>query len=213
MRVSFAGKMVSIVLALVLLLATGIAIILTLIFSSTLRQESLGRLKAATKAVNSLGDRSLQKVGAEPRLLAGLSELSEAVAARRIPEIRTRAKLALAGEARRGYEEGSVVKPSLRGAAPVLKDGRIVGAVVVGDDLSGNDSFVDAIKDALNVECTVFYGETRVSTTILSEGKRFVGQKFENPAIAETVLKKAQLFNSTTIIAGQVFDTAYWPIA
>jgi methyl-accepting chemotaxis protein len=119
---------------------------------------------------------------------------------------------ALAGEAAKGFEEGTVAKLSMRGAAPILSDGVLVGSIVCGEDLAGANAFVDTFKRALDVECTVYYGDTRVTTTLLKDGERMIGTKIENPAVAESVLKNGQTFHSVNSINGMLYDTSYWPI-
>ena len=120
-------------------------------------------------------------------------------------------KKALAGEMSVGIEPGTVVKFSLRGAAPIMKDGRIIGAVVVGESLS-ETAFVDGVKAYTGLDVTLFDGDTRATTTIMKDGQRASGTKMDNPAVIETVLKKGQVFNATNVILGKPYETAYWPI-
>lgn len=48
-----------------------------------------------------------------------------------------------------------------------------------GDKLiNGDFEFVDAVKVATNSPTTIFLGDTRVSTNVLSNGERAVGTKF-----------------------------------
>jgi methyl-accepting chemotaxis protein len=117
----------------------------------------------------------------------------------------------LKGEENVGLEEGTVVKLSVRGGAPVKLDGKIVGAVALGENLGSND-FVDQVKRDMGVECTIFNGDTRMSTSIMREGKRAVGTKMDNPKVLETVLQKTGIFNARNAILGQLYDTVYWPL-
>jgi methyl-accepting chemotaxis protein len=120
---------------------------------------------------------------------------------------------ALAGRKASAPEEGTVVKLTLRGAAPIASPGgAVIGAVVLGIDLSGDAAFVDGIKSSLGLECTLFYGDTRASTTIETEGKRILGTKLDNAAVIETVLKRGQPIGQPLIIAKQRYDAYYWPI-
>lgn len=119
---------------------------------------------------------------------------------------------ALAGEASKGFEEGTVVKLSMRGSAPIVSDGIRVGSIVCGEDLAGANAFVDTFKNALNVECTVYYGETRVTTTLMKDSERMVGTTIDNPQIIESVLKRGQTYNAVNVINGMKYDTSYWPI-
>jgi len=118
---------------------------------------------------------------------------------------------ALAGQESVGIEEGTVIKLSVRAGCPIMLDGKIVGAVAVGLDL-GTHNFVDGVKRDMDVECTIFQGDTRVSTTIMRDGKRAIGTKMDNPEVLETVLQKGQSFEKRNAILGADYDTAYWPL-
>ncbi len=118
---------------------------------------------------------------------------------------------ALAGEANAGVESGTVVPFSLRAGAPLRADGRIVGTVTVGMDLS-SEAFVDGIKALTGLEATVFQNDTRVMTTIVRDGKRAIGTKMDNPKVLETVLSRGEIFLSRNTILGKDYETAYWPI-
>ena len=121
-------------------------------------------------------------------------------------------KKALAGETTVGIEEGTEVKFSLRAGAPVMSDGRVIGVVSTGTNLSATNNFVDGIKKNFAIECTIFKGDERVSTTLERDGKRLVGTKMDNPQVIETVLQKGQPFLNKNKIAGKNYNTAYWPI-
>jgi len=121
-------------------------------------------------------------------------------------------KKARAGEVSAGIEEGTVVKFSLRAGAPIKINDRLVGTITPGIDLTSSSKFVDDVKRQLNVECTIFKGDERVSTTLEMDGKRLVGTKMDNPEVIETVLKKGLKYLTTNSILGQVYNTAYWPI-
>lgn len=118
---------------------------------------------------------------------------------------------ALAGEANVGIEPGTVVKFSLRAGCPIVRDGNVVGVVTIGISLSDFD-FVDKIKSFTGLETTVFEMDTRLTTTIVRDGKRVVGTKMDNPKVIDTVLAKGEEFFSTNVILGNSFQSAYWPI-
>jgi methyl-accepting chemotaxis protein len=118
---------------------------------------------------------------------------------------------ALAGEANVGIEPGTVVKFSLRAGCPVTRGGKAVGAVTVGISLSELE-FVDKVKSFTGLEVTVFEMDTRLTTTIMDNGKRVVGTKMDNPRVIDAVLAKGGEFISTNTIFGKSFQTAYWPI-
>jgi methyl-accepting chemotaxis protein len=122
-------------------------------------------------------------------------------------------KKALAGEASTGIEEGTVVKFSMRAGAPVKLDGRVVGSVTTGVDLSSaSHAFVEEIKKMFGVECTLFQGDTRVTTTIMKDGQRVIGTRMDNSKVLDTVLAKGQRFLDVNRILGKDYNTAYWPL-
>ena len=121
-------------------------------------------------------------------------------------------KKALSGEISAGVEEGAVVKLSIRAGAPVKIDGRIVGTVIPGINLAATTAFVDGIKKVFGVECTIFSGDERVSTTLEKEGKRIIGTKMDNPIVIETVIRNGKTFLNKNRIMGKNYNTAYCPI-
>jgi methyl-accepting chemotaxis protein len=120
--------------------------------------------------------------------------------------------LALQGKTTCSVEEGTVVKYSLRAGTPVYRNGEIIGSVTAGYDFS-TEEFVDMIKKNYGVECSIFHGDTRVSTTISDkDGKRIIGTKLDNTAIIEKVLSKGEIYIGKNQVAGKLYDTSYWPI-
>jgi len=118
---------------------------------------------------------------------------------------------ALAGSTCNTFEPGKVVKISLRAAAPVKKDGKIIGAVVVGMNVSKDDAFVDSVKKILDVETTIFYGNVRESTTIMADGKRVVGTTMDNKAVTDAVLGRKEVYVLKLPLFGKPYMAVYWP--
>ena len=122
-------------------------------------------------------------------------------------------KKALAGEASTGIEEGTVVKFSLRVGAPVKIGDKVVGSVTTGLDLTPADhAFVEEVKKMFGIECTLFQGDTRATTTLMKDGQRVIGTKMDNPKVLETVLSKGQRYLDINKILGKDYNTAYWPL-
>jgi methyl-accepting chemotaxis protein len=119
---------------------------------------------------------------------------------------------ALAGAASVGIEEGTVVKFSIRAGAPVYVNGRIVGTITPGDNLSASNAFVDAMKKRFNVDCTIFKNDERVTTTLEKDGKRIVGTRMDNGKIIDAVLKKGQKYLDVNTIQGKNYNSAYCPV-
>jgi len=119
---------------------------------------------------------------------------------------------ALAGSQCSVIEPGKVVKLSIRASAPVYSDGKIVGAVVTGANITGSNSFVDNIKKNMGVEATIFYGNMRESTTIVRDGNRAVGTTLDNPQVIAKVLEGGLDETMPTKILGKSYLGMYWPI-
>ena len=108
-----------------------------------------------------------------------------------------------------GIEPGEVVKLTLASGIPLKYNGEIVGVAIIGLDLTSG-KFVDNIKALLGVECTIFQGDTRVSTTIIRDGKPFVGTPLNNPDIYAKVVDKGEKVFSENVINNANYDSAYW---
>ena len=115
-------------------------------------------------------------------------------------------------EARRivGLEPGAVVRLSLGAGIPLRHEGKQVGVAVLGADISSG-TFVNTIKTALDVECTIFLGDERVSTTVMRDGKPAINTKLENEALFDRVIRRSETVVTRNVIIGKEYDTCYWP--
>jgi len=118
---------------------------------------------------------------------------------------------ALSGKSGAGFERDPSGRFTLGGSSPIKDGDRVIGCVLVGKFIQGEE-FVDRVKKIFDVECTLFNGDTRVVTTIVRDGKRFIGTKMDNPAVLETVLNRGGEFFNRNVIGGKQYDTAYWPL-
>jgi len=123
------------------------------------------------------------------------------------------AREALQGRAVSGVEENSVTTNIvLRAACPVLSEGRRLGAVRVEMNVFGSHAFVDGIGRQFDLVCSVFMGTTRISTTIVEEGKRVIGTTLTNKAIIRDVLEGGGESVGRTRVMGREYDAVYWPL-
>lgn len=109
-----------------------------------------------------------------------------------------------------GIEPGNVVKLTLATGVPIRHEGVIVGTAIIGMDLSSGE-FVNNVKRVLGVETTIFLGDTRVSTTVMNQGKPAIGTTLNNAAIQGNVINNGQKVLSRNTILGAEYDTVYWP--
>lgn len=87
------------------------------------------------------------------------------------------------------------------------------GIMKKGDvTISNNYSVIDNLKRETGLEVTVFYGDTRVATTLIGEdGKRVTGTA--NPEVVNAVLKNGEVFyNDNLTIAGKQYTSMYVPL-
>ena len=120
-------------------------------------------------------------------------------------------KDALDGKVSTYFETGARVKVAVRTGAPVFDaDGELIGVISAGVrfDL---DSAVDELKRLLNTEATVFFGNTKVATTIMADGVRATGTTLE-PAIEKIVIEDRQEYFGEADIFGKPYKTFYKPL-
>ena len=109
-----------------------------------------------------------------------------------------------------GIEPGNVVLLTLATGVPIRSGNTVVGVAILGMDLSSGD-LVGRIKAATSAECTIFLGDTRASTTVIRDGKPFVGTRLGNQAIQDAVLRDGKKTRTRNLIGGAEYDTIYWP--
>lgn len=87
------------------------------------------------------------------------------------------------------------------------------GRLMIGDYvLNGNNELPDKIKELTGCSATVFMGDTRVSTNILTDdGSRAVGTGLHGTAY-DPVFRKGQSYRGETMIFGIPYLSAYDPI-
>ncbi|MBQ3825662.1 MAG: cache domain-containing protein [Spirochaetaceae bacterium] len=91
---------------------------------------------------------------------------------------------------------------------PVKYEGSVVGAIACGYDMT-DDSFIELVHNAYDVECTIFAGDTRISTTLGSELRNI---KLDNAEILQTVLKDGSEYDGEVKIRGKKYYSVYRPI-
>jgi methyl-accepting chemotaxis protein len=78
--------------------------------------------------------------------------------------------------------------------------------------LEGNTELVDRVKDVFGGVSTIFKGDTRISTNVMTDdGQRAVGTKLEGIAY-DTVFKAGESYNGEAMILGEKYLTEYEPV-
>ena len=87
------------------------------------------------------------------------------------------------------------------------------GDLMKGDhDLTSDETLLDSYVAGTKMQVTLFYGDTRVATTMIgADGKRMIGTK-ASEEVAETVLVKGEDYHSTNLeINGKPYYAYYLP--
>lgn len=97
-------------------------------------------------------------------------------------------------------------------AEPIVRGAILLGGVVTAVDLIDDHRWADHIRKEFGTECTLFRGDTRVSTTILRDGVRALGTKMDNEQVLASVLQRGRNYERANKILGQDYQTVYWPL-
>lgn len=107
---------------------------------------------------------------------------------------------------------------SVHAAYNALDDGDYylndAGELMKGDlNISQDMALVDSFVDGTEVEITIFYGDTRMATTLLNEdGSRNIGTQ-ASEAVVEKVINQGEEFESTDVeIGGKPYYAFYMPV-
>jgi two-component system NtrC family sensor kinase len=98
--------------------------------------------------------------------------------------------------------------------APVLSpDGQVQGAVIAGHLLNNDFTLVDRIKQVAGVDTvTVFFGDLRVSTNVLTEqGNRAIGTRVSQE-VYDQVLLQGREFTGLAFVVNQWYISRYEPL-
>jgi len=118
---------------------------------------------------------------------------------------------ALSGKSYVTSESGTDIPFSVISGSPIFDDdGNILGVVSTGFRLD-DPSFVDKVKSITGSEATVFFGDTRLSTTVTQEdGSRAVGTQADQAVSSQVLAGKN--YEGTAQILGQNAYVKYIPL-
>ena len=86
------------------------------------------------------------------------------------------------------------------------------GSLYKGETLiNGNNDFVDEIGSLTGDTCTIFQGDTRVSTNVMRENTRVLGTKVSED-VRKVVLDEGQNYFGEADVVGVLYQAAYSPI-
>ncbi|ERK30376.1 methyl-accepting chemotaxis protein [Clostridium intestinale] len=77
--------------------------------------------------------------------------------------------------------------------------------------INNNTEFVDTVKEATNSPTTIFLGDTRVATNVITDGKRAVGTKVSEEVANEVLTKEKEYIGSAKVLDSK-YRAKYVPI-
>lgn len=111
------------------------------------------------------------------------------------------------------YEEFGDCSFAMVAATPLKYEDDLVGIIFMGYSLE-DGSLVDQFVTSYDVECTIFKGDLRVSTSLVDkDGNKLVGTRLTNTAITDQVLRQGQNYIGKNTIAGKKYVTVYVPMS
>jgi sensor histidine kinase regulating citrate/malate metabolism len=101
---------------------------------------------------------------------------------------------------------------AVRAAVPVLSEGEVIGAVMLGTDI--DNAFVDGVKETTGLDTSIYADNIRSATTFIApDGKsRWVGIKEETERIKKQVLVNGETYTGSTNLLNVPYFAAYTPI-
>ena len=114
------------------------------------------------------------------------------------------------------YEELKGISYSMNKSMNQVNQDSIVdnnGEISKGDYMiSNNNGLVDEIKEKMNLEVSIFYGNKRVATTICdTQGERTIGQEAAD-VVVQTVIENGEDYKGIVTIGGAEYLGYYTPL-
>ncbi len=100
-----------------------------------------------------------------------------------------------------------LIEASYRGEWKVVEGKLYKGNI----EMNNNLILINLIEKLTGNSCSIFLGDTRITTNIEENGKPILGTKAP-PEIVDQVLNKGQIVNEVTDIAGEKYYSSYMPI-
>jgi signal transduction histidine kinase/DNA-binding NarL/FixJ family response regulator len=117
---------------------------------------------------------------------------------------------ALRGETVMAISSGTTIELGLFYGVPVIWDSKVVGTIVAGINL-GKSEMLDRIADMYRTDVTLFYKDTRVSTSVMEDRQLVIGTKAD-PEVVDAVIGRGELYyGKSRLPNGVAIRTVYKP--
>ncbi|MFD3155961.1 methyl-accepting chemotaxis protein [Haloimpatiens sp. FM7330] len=77
--------------------------------------------------------------------------------------------------------------------------------------INGNNEVLDSIRNKTNAHVTIFLNDTRISTTVLDNGKRAIGTT-ASKEVVDKVLNNKNEYHGQAVVVGDKYEVNYIPI-
>ncbi|GLF91767.1 methyl-accepting chemotaxis protein TlpC [Bacillus safensis] len=108
------------------------------------------------------------------------------------------------GDLKLGY---AYLNEKVAGSWQIKEDKLYKGNTQIND----HNTLIDQLAEYTGDTITIFQGNTRVATNVMSNGRRAVGTEV-SPEVKTTVLDKGENYYGTANVTGKDYQTAYMPI-
>ena len=115
---------------------------------------------------------------------------------------------ALRGTAGYAYDNIGTAGYSMFAVAPVRSGGKVVGSVIAAYSLVNGD-IVEQVQDSYSAECTIFQGNTRVSSSL---GQNVIGTTMNDAGVVSAVLRDGNIYHGNITINSQKYMSVYFPL-
>ena len=118
---------------------------------------------------------------------------------------------ALKGNSLTIYESGALTRIAVRSGTPIYDaDRQIIGSVSAAIRFD-TDGFVDELKELYGADFTIFFGDTRIHTTIMQDGERIVGTQMSD-TVADVVIRQKRDYQAEADVLGRRYKAYYHPL-
>ncbi len=115
---------------------------------------------------------------------------------------------ALRGDSVAEFDQFGGLKFAMVSSRSIRYEGKVIGCVSLGYTMT-DDYIPNMAKEKLGTECTIFRGDTRMSTSI---DKSLIGTQIQNRDVVKTVIEEGKQFEGMTKIEGKPYYAIYDPI-
>ncbi|MFH1915916.1 MAG: cache domain-containing protein [Nanoarchaeota archaeon] len=95
---------------------------------------------------------------------------------------------------------------------PIMEENEVTSVLILVDLLTRDNRFPDSIKDMTGLDVSLFQGDVRIATTVLTEkGNRFIGTLLPKEVVRRT-LEEGRMYNGRVWVVNRWSMATYLPV-